>query len=169
MLPLFLDVTRLRLVLAGSGDAAVRRLRLLEAAGAERIEIFAADPAPQLAAAAGARLRRRWPSREELALAQFVFIADPPRPVSAALAHSARGLGILVHVEDEPALSDAQAPAVMRRGDLTLAVSTGGGSPALAVQVRDFLGLCLGQNGRAGSTRWRASAACGAPQASRPT
>jgi precorrin-2 dehydrogenase/sirohydrochlorin ferrochelatase len=57
-------------------------------------------------------------------------------------------VGVIVRVEDEPSLSDTQAPAVLRRGALTLAVSTGGASPAFAVQLRDFLGELFGPEWR---------------------
>jgi precorrin-2 dehydrogenase/sirohydrochlorin ferrochelatase len=144
MLPLFLDVSRLTLVLAGNGDATVRRLRRLEEAGALSIAVFATAPSEALAEAAGTRLRRRWPSLEEIAGSQMMFIADAPARDRATLAASARALGVLVHVEDDPTLSDVQAPAVLRRGDLTLAVSTNGASPALASEVRDFLGGLFG-------------------------
>jgi len=140
MLPLFIDLSRLRLVLAGNGEATRRRLALLEEAGARQIDIYAADPSPALTQEAGHRLIRRWPTPAEIARAQLVFIADPPRPQRIAMAAAARAARIIVHVEDEPALSDTQAPAVLRRGRLTLAVSTGGASPALATQIRDFLG-----------------------------
>jgi precorrin-2 dehydrogenase / sirohydrochlorin ferrochelatase len=144
MLPLFIDLTRLRLVLIGNGRPALRRLELLEEAGAQEIGIFSPAPSRDLAAAAGPRLTRRWPTPEELAAAQLVFVADVTGPERAALAEAARGLGVLVHVEDDPGLSDTQAPAVLRRGALTLAVSTGGASPALASQLRDFLGRLFG-------------------------
>jgi len=144
MLPLFIDVSRISLALAGNGRAALKRLRLLEEAGAQDVAVYAATPAPELAEAAGERLVRRWPTPIELARAQLVFIADPPSTVRAGLAAAARAVGVLVHVEDAPALSDAAAAAVLRRGDLTVAVSTGGASPALAVQLRDFLGDVFG-------------------------
>jgi precorrin-2 dehydrogenase/sirohydrochlorin ferrochelatase len=144
MLPLVLDVSRLRLLLLGGGEAALRRLRLLEEAGARDVAVFAAAPTAQLAAAAGARLRRRWPSAEELAAAQLVFIADVPAVHCVAIARAARAAGAIVHLEDQPMLSDAHAPAVLRRGDLTIAVSTGGASPALAVQIKRFLARLFG-------------------------
>jgi precorrin-2 dehydrogenase/sirohydrochlorin ferrochelatase len=144
MLPLFIDVSRLRLVLVGNGAAALRRLRLLEEAGASRIEIFSPAPSPALERVAGARLARRLPSPADLAQAQLVFLADLSRPVRAALARVTRAIGVIVHVEDDVELSDTQAPAVLRRGALTLAVSTGGASPAFAGQLRDFLGELFG-------------------------
>jgi precorrin-2 dehydrogenase/sirohydrochlorin ferrochelatase len=148
MLPLFIDLSRLRLLLVGTGGAALRRLRLLEEGGAADLTIFSDAPSPELAQAAGARLTGRLPSPYELAQAQLVFIADLPAPQRAALAETARAVGAIVHVEDDPDLSDTQAPAVLRRGALTLAVSTGGASPALAAQLRDFLGELFGPEWR---------------------
>jgi precorrin-2 dehydrogenase/sirohydrochlorin ferrochelatase len=145
MLPVMLDLTRMRLVLAGNGEAALNRLHRLEAAGAVELAVYSAAPSPELAAAAGARLVRRWPSLAELAQAQMVFIADAP--ARAALA-DARAVGALLHVEDEPELSDVQAAAVLHRGALTIAVSTGGASPALAVQLRDFIAGLIGPEWR---------------------
>jgi precorrin-2 dehydrogenase/sirohydrochlorin ferrochelatase len=144
MLPLFIDVSRLSLVLVGNGEPTLRRLRRLEEAGALRIAVYAAAPSGALAEAAGTRLVRRWPSLEEIAGGQLVFIADAPDRDRAILAAASRALGVLVHVEDDMTLSDAQAPAVLRRGDLTLAVSTNGASPTLAAEVRDFLGGLFG-------------------------
>lgn len=144
MLPLVLDLARLRLVLIGNGEAASRRLALLDDARAQQLTVFAPSPSSELAAASGARLQRRWPSGGELAKAQLVFIADAPtdlRPVFAEYAHTA---GALVHVEDAPLLSDAHAPAVLRRGDLTIAIATGGASPGLAAELKRFLGDLIG-------------------------
>jgi precorrin-2 dehydrogenase / sirohydrochlorin ferrochelatase len=148
VLPLFLDVSRLKIAVVGNGAAACRRLRLLEEAGAEEIAVYAAEPAAGLAAEAGRRLERRWPSRGDLARAQLAFVADAPAEVRRELSRAARLLGVIVHVEDEPGLSDAQMPAVLHRGALTLAVSTGGASPALAQRLRDYLGGVFGPEWR---------------------
>ncbi len=48
-------------------------------------------------------------------------------------------MGVLVNVEDQGALCDFHVPSVVRRGDLTITVSTGGRSPGLAARVRRFL------------------------------
>ncbi|MGO8914776.1 MAG: bifunctional precorrin-2 dehydrogenase/sirohydrochlorin ferrochelatase [Stellaceae bacterium] len=144
MLPLVLDLGRLKLILIGDGAAAARRLGLLDAAGAVDLTVYAEAPSAALARAAGSRLVQRLPTAPEMATARLVFISDRTAGYCRELAALARALGALVHVEDEPALCDVQAPAVLRRGDLTIAVSTGGKSPGLAVQVKRFLGTLFG-------------------------
>jgi precorrin-2 dehydrogenase/sirohydrochlorin ferrochelatase len=144
MLPMVLDVTRLKLALVGNGPAAERRLALLDDAGADDLTLYADDPSPGLAHAAGGRLVRRLPSAQELAAARVVFIAERGARHASDLAATARAAGALVHVEDAPALCDMHAPATLRRGDLLIAVSTGGQSPGLAVQVKRFLGALFG-------------------------
>lgn len=144
MLPLVLDLARLKVLVVGDGAATLARLDRLAAAGAADLALYAPDPAPDLARRAGSRLRRRLPCAEELAAARLVFISDRSAPWAPDLAALARAAGALVHVEDAPALSDLHAPAVLRRGDLTIAVSTGGTSPGLAVEVKRFLGRLFG-------------------------
>jgi siroheme synthase-like protein len=59
------------------------------------------------------------------------------------VARDARAAGVLVNAADDPAHCDFILPAVLRRGELTVAVSTGGASPALARTVRDELDAYL--------------------------
>jgi precorrin-2 dehydrogenase len=136
MLPITIDATRVRIALVGSGEAAYRRLRLFDDAGATRITVYADAPQPDLAAAAGARLQRRLPTAKEIAGAQLVFLAAVGEPTASRLRHIADSAGVLLNVEDDIARSDFQSPAVVRRGDLTVAISTGGKSPGLAAAIR---------------------------------
>lgn len=148
MLPLVLDLARLKLVLIGNGGAAERRLTLLDEAGAIDLTVHADAPSEALTRAAGSRLVRRLPTAQELAAARLVFITDKASRHCRDLATTARAMGALVHVEDERSLSDVHAPATLRRGDLVIAVSTGGKSPGLAVQVKRFLGGLFGSEWR---------------------
>jgi precorrin-2 dehydrogenase / sirohydrochlorin ferrochelatase len=165
MLPLVLDVTRLKLALIGDGSAAERRLALIDEAGATDISVYSTAPSPALTRRAGERLVRHLPRPDELAAARVVFISETS-PEHRALALAARSAGALVHVEDEPKLSDVHAPAVMRRGDLVIAVSTGGRSPALAAEIKRFLQMLFGPEWRSHieelavlRRRWRVSGA----------
>jgi len=139
MLPISVDLAQVRVMLAGDGAAARRRLALLDEASAEMLEIYAPNPEPALAAAAGARLRRRWPLPTEVARAQLVFVAGVPEPVAGAVCQTAKAAGVLVNVEDDRRRSDFHSAAVIRRGDLTVAVSTNGKSPGLASLMRRVL------------------------------
>jgi precorrin-2 dehydrogenase/sirohydrochlorin ferrochelatase len=144
MLPLVLDLSRLPLILIGDGAKAERRLALLDAADAVDLTVYAERPSSSLVLAAGCRLVRRLPSAQEVAAARAVFISDKSAPYCRDLAATARAAGALVHVEDEPALCDVHAPAVLRRGELTIAVSTGGRAPGLAAQLKRWLGTLFG-------------------------
>jgi len=145
MLPITLDLARLPIVLVGNGAQAARRLGLLDEAAAERLTVFAPNATEALARQAGERLRRRWPTREEIGAARILLIADGVEPATVDnMIGSARAAGTLINVEDEPARSDFHSPAVLRRGDLLIAISTGGLSPALARRLRRFLGTVFG-------------------------
>ena len=84
-------------------------------------------------------VRRRWFAPDDLD-GMFLCVAASPDPVERAAIHrEARARQVLVNVMDDPAHCDFAAPAVVRRGDLAIAVSTGGRSPALASRLREQL------------------------------
>jgi precorrin-2 dehydrogenase / sirohydrochlorin ferrochelatase len=134
MLPIVLDLARFDVILIGDGAAAAKRLALLEEAGATRIRVFTP---PQL------------PDDPALAAAKLVFITDRAAPYAADIAARARAAGALVHIEDDPTHTDLHLPAILRRGDLAIAISTGGASPALAVRLKRALGELFGPEWRA--------------------
>jgi precorrin-2 dehydrogenase/sirohydrochlorin ferrochelatase len=144
MFPIVLDLAQARVALVGNGKAALRRLALLDADAAQHVAIHADDPLPELAAAAGTRLRRFLPTAADLAGIHIVFAVDLAPDRLAALSATARAVGALVNVEDQPALSSFHSPSTLRRGDLVIAVSTNGQSPGLARRVRRFLERLFG-------------------------
>jgi precorrin-2 dehydrogenase/sirohydrochlorin ferrochelatase len=123
----------------GGGEVAQRKIEALTEAGAERIRVVAPEVTPCLE-----RLRRAR-RLEHLARpylpgdldGSFLVIAatDDPR-VNRAVAAEAGASGVLVNVVDAPELGNFTTPASVRRGDLLLAISTGGTSPALAARIR---------------------------------
>jgi len=144
MLPVQLDTARLKILVAGRGAAAARKIKTLEAAGAIHVSVFSDNPGPVLATAAGAHLTLRLPNNSELAAADLVLAAGLKPAEEQAIAQRCRALKVLVNVEDRPALCDFHLPAVLRRGDLSVAISTGGRAPGLAGLLRRHLERLFG-------------------------
>lgn len=145
--PLFLELAGRRAVVVGGGRVAERKaLALLEAGAA--VTVVAPEATPPLAEAArGGRLvwHRRAFEPGDLAGAALVFAATDRREVNAAVAAWARAAGVLCNVADDPAACDFFVPALLRRGDLLIAVSTGGASPAVARRIREALAARFGE------------------------
>jgi siroheme synthase-like protein len=72
---------------------------------------------------------------------EIAFVATDDRAVSAQVFKEGRSLSVWVNAADDPARCDFILPSVLRRGDLTVAVSSGGKSPALARTIREELEL----------------------------
>lgn len=136
MLPVVFPPSGLSVVLAGAGEAAARRLALLDAAGVATLRLFSLETDGPFVGAAGARVTARLPEAADFDGVQLAFFAGLDDGISAGLAGAARAHGAAVNVEDRPALCDFHVPAQVRRGDLLLTVSTGGAGPGLAARVR---------------------------------
>lgn len=143
MYPIVFPPAGLDVVLAGAGERAARRFDGLYAAGA-RVRVFSPGRDEVLARAAGTRLTPRLPEAADIAGARLMLVAGLDDEVSARIAVLARAAGVPVNVEDRPALCDFHIPAVVRRGDLLLTVSTGGTAPGLAARLRRRLEALFG-------------------------
>lgn len=138
--PLNLDLAGQLCVVVGGGEVGRRKLEGLLAAGA-RVRLI--DPRPQ-PVPAEVELCRRPYRNGDLAGAILVIAASDDQDVNAAVAADARAAGLLVNVVDTPAAGNIALPAVLRRGALSVAVASDGGSPALSALVRDRLAETLG-------------------------
>jgi precorrin-2 dehydrogenase/sirohydrochlorin ferrochelatase len=136
LLPLAFDLTAARVGIVGRDRQALNRLRLVEQAGVRDIAVWSDAPSPALAEAAARRLLPRLPDPGEIVGVKLLFIGDLAEEEAGPLAATARRIGVLVNVEDIPKFCDVHVPAIVRRGDLTLTVSTRGAAPGLAVQIR---------------------------------
>ncbi len=130
MLPVSLDLARLRVVLVGDGPAGLHGdWRCCMRPAATKLTVYASRPNAEWLNAAGPLLVGDVPLAADFAGAAVVFLAGLDDALTIALASAARQAGALVHAEDRLDLTDLHIPAVVRRGDLTLAVSTNGESP----------------------------------------
>jgi precorrin-2 dehydrogenase / sirohydrochlorin ferrochelatase len=123
MLPIVLDPRALRVGVVGTGKGLAKRLELLTQAQVNPAAIF----------------EGYLPSGEDLGVLNVLFVTGLDESASRTLAQAARRAGVLINVEDQPALCDFHVPAQVRRGDLLLTVSTGGRSPGLARVLREDL------------------------------
>ena len=145
-IPIFLDVSGKPCLVVGGGEVAERKVRALLAAGAE---VTIVSPGLGEALEAIARrgevhhLARRW-RRGEMAGFALVYAATGDASLHREIAAEAGELGIPINVADTPELCSFIAPAVIRRGDLQIAISTSGASPALAARIRRELEPRLG-------------------------
>jgi precorrin-2 dehydrogenase/sirohydrochlorin ferrochelatase len=138
MYPLCLEIAGKLCIIVGGGSVAERKASGLLAADA-RVRIISPQLSPGLTRLADDG-QVQWLKREfaagDLAGALLVFAATDSRQVQKVVVEEAAQAGQLVNVIDDPAGCSFQVPAVVRSGDLTLAVSTSGKSPAVAAMVR---------------------------------
>jgi len=145
--PVFLQLNHKKCVVVGGGEVAERKVNSLLQSGAE-VEVISPDLCSGLRQAAQKGLVRvvaRKFNPGDLEGAFLAIAATDDRQVNSSVAQEAQKNGILVNVVDDPAQCTFIVPAVLRRGDLALAVSTSGRSPVLAKKIREKLEQYFGQ------------------------
>ncbi len=134
--PVFLRVRGAKALVVGGGSVALRKCRDLLAAGAV-VSAVAPSFCRALRRISSVQLSERRFRASDLRGAALVVAATGSAEVNERVAAEARRRGIPVNVVDRPELSTFIVPAVLRRGPIVVAVSTGGASPALARNLRD--------------------------------
>lgn len=130
-----------RVLVIGGGSVAARKATSLVEAGACPW-VISPDLHPDLQNLLGlAKINHlsRGYQPGDLAGAFLVVSATDDPGVNHQVWLEAQAEGCLINVVDDPPLCNFILPAVVRRGDVTLSVSTGGGSPALARRLRERL------------------------------
>ena len=144
--PIYLDLRGRRCVVIGGGPVAEHKVKgLLEAEA--QVVVIAPELTPGLQALAreGRIVHVARPYRPgDLAGAFLAISATDDREVNRRAWEEATCRDIPINVVDDPAHCHFIAPAIVRRGDLTIAISTGGKAPALAVRLRQQLERTLG-------------------------
>lgn len=139
--PIFIDITGQTVIVIGGGTVAARKIETLIASGA-RITVVSpevTDLIAKLAEADRLVLRKRPYRRGDLEGFRLAYAATSDPDVNQAVCDEAHAAGIWLNAIDQPALCDFITPAIVRRGNLTIAISTNGRCPALARQIREDL------------------------------
>jgi precorrin-2 dehydrogenase / sirohydrochlorin ferrochelatase len=136
--PIFLNLQGKRCLVVGGGEVASRKVQGLLEAGAVVVVVSPALTEPLLALAQqGAIQHDARPFQDnDVAGCALVIGATNQPAVNDAVCRAARQRGVWVNIVDTPAACDFIAPAIVRRGALQIAISTGGNSPTLAQRIR---------------------------------
>ncbi len=144
-LPVTLVLKGRRCLVVGGGPVAARKVELLLRAGAEVCVVSPRldESLRRLAMAGHIRHRTGSFAPHDLSRAAVVVAAAGDQAVNAAAAAAARRRGIPVNVVDDPALCTFTMPAIVERGQVSIAISTGGASPTLARRLRAAIDRAL--------------------------
>jgi uroporphyrin-III C-methyltransferase/precorrin-2 dehydrogenase/sirohydrochlorin ferrochelatase len=145
-LPVFLDLQNGKVLLVGAGELARAKLRLLAAAGAQ-VRWYATDGDHDLAGLAEAdaariELAKGDPLSADLSDTIAILCAGAG-DIGVAMSARAKAVGLPVNVMDDLAHSTFIFPAIVDRGDVVVAVGTGGTSPVVARRIRERIEAVL--------------------------
>jgi siroheme synthase-like protein len=141
LFPMFLKLDDCKCVVVGAGSIAAQKLDGLLDSGAD-VQVVAPEASGKIQELARSG-RVAWVQTEfqaeHLAGALLVIAATGNPAVNEQVYRAAQERGVLCNSVDEPERCDFFYPAVVRRGDLQIAISTAGKSPALAQRIRQEL------------------------------
>ncbi|MGZ3605286.1 MAG: precorrin-2 dehydrogenase/sirohydrochlorin ferrochelatase family protein [Thermodesulfobacteriota bacterium] len=144
--PIFFNTQGKKCVVIGGGNVALRKIKSLLECRA-KVTVISPRPHPEISKLSEERMIRlieRDYKASDLKDAVIAIVCTDSKKVNRKVADEARKAGVLVNVADDPEGSDFIIPSFFRRGDLTVAVSTSGVSPALAKKIRAKLEKSFG-------------------------
>lgn len=134
--PLFENIDQKTFLIVGGGDVAKRKVdRLLRFTN--RIIVIAKKT--NIKGTGGVKVLKKDMQLSDLELGDFVIAATDDKAVNRSVAEYCRSHKIPVNVVDNPELCSFIFPSIVKRGDLTIGISTGGTSPAYAQLMRKTL------------------------------
>ncbi len=145
--PVNLDIGGKRCLVVGGGRVAARKIKALLLCGGvvQIISPHGSKEITRLAQAGEIEWLQRTYRAGDAQDAFLIFAATDDPQVQKKIAEDAARYHVLVNSAGEPELSDFHVPAKIRRRDFVIAVSTGGGSPALALLLKDQLAREYGE------------------------
>jgi len=141
LFPMFMKLEGRRCLVIGAGKVGEPKIGGLIDTGA-RLHVVALEATAQVhawAAAGKITLELRAFAEEDLDGTFMAIVATASRVLNASIYRGAQRRGVLCNVVDDPEYCDFYYPAVVRRGDLQIAISTNGQSPSLAQRLRQQL------------------------------
>ncbi|MEI6860589.1 MAG: bifunctional precorrin-2 dehydrogenase/sirohydrochlorin ferrochelatase [Shewanella sp.] len=136
--PLFVDTSKLKVLLVGAGDVASRKLELLIRTDAD-ILVIATDISTEVSNRAQQgriTLVKRSVVASDILGVDLIYLATADSRLNAELASIADNRGIWVNVVDSPELCRFITPSIVDRGRLQIAISTAGAAPVFARELR---------------------------------
>jgi len=149
LFPIFLKLTGRPCVVVGAGNIAESKIQsLLLSEARVRVIALEALPSVQELAAAGEIVWEQRAYCDGDLDGAFLAVAGTATPeVNRAVYAEARAKDILCNAVDDPPFCDFYFPSVVKRGDLQIAISTAGESPALAMRLRKEINAALPADG----------------------
>jgi precorrin-2 dehydrogenase/sirohydrochlorin ferrochelatase len=145
--PMFVDLEGRRCLVVGGGPVATEKVEKLLDHGAH-VRLVTPEMTPELEALAAAgrigELHRRTYSPDDLEACFLVIAATNLDAINRMVWQDAEARNMLCNVVDVPPLCNFIVPSIVRRGELALAISTGGASPVVAKHIRRELEAAYG-------------------------
>ena len=143
-LPVVLNVSGRRVLVAGGGRVAARRVKDLVEAGAD-VVVVAPSVEPEIEAA-GVKVHRRGYETDDLSGTWLVIVATDDGVVNQRIGDDAARRGVLVNRADDSRKGDVTVPAHRRVGPIALTVSTGGTSGTAGAALADLMVEAIGED-----------------------
>ena len=146
--PVFLDLKQKSCLVVGAGNVGLRKAKTL--LDCETGDLLLIDPHPpsrdleQLLQNPCCRFEQREFVPQDLENRFLVLACTSDKELNLSISQLCKKKNILCNVADQPEEGDFVLPALYRQGELILAISTGGHSPALSRKIRQRLESCFG-------------------------
>jgi siroheme synthase-like protein len=135
--PIFLSLKDRPVLVVGAGKVALRKTRALLEAGA-RVTVVAPEWDEEFERLPVRRVARHFRA-SDLAGAMLVFAATDDRATNHRIGIAAKGRGLFANIADSAEECDFIVPARVQRGQVQIAISTGGENPRLSAELRNKL------------------------------
>ena len=143
--PFFIELEGREGLIVGGGPVALRKVQKLLPYG-PKLAVAARDILPEISAISGLTLLRQSFSPGLLAGRDFIIAATDNRALNREIADLCRERHIPVNAVDDREACTFLFPALVKRGDLSIGISTGGSSPTAAVYLKEQISTLLPEN-----------------------